>query len=84
MKSRTAKGTVLTEGKSCSVREEQKILLTNGYQPPKTTKTRVETEGGICAASVVDPDKKDESIKATGHELGETFDFSSSNDDQWK
>lgn len=45
----------------------------NAYQPPFTVHTKVETEGGICADSVIQKDSK--SIKATGHELGNEYDF---------
>lgn len=30
--------------------ERQKILLMKDYEPPKTKKTGVETEGGFCAS----------------------------------
>ena len=30
--------------------ERQKTLLMRDYEPPKTTKTGVETEGGFCAS----------------------------------
>lgn len=80
-KNETTVPTPQTKSGASDIRQDAK--QTSSYQPPVTSRISVETEGGFCAASVVDPDKNNE-IKATGHEIGGTFDFSSSNDEQWK
>lgn len=45
------------------------------YQPPRTIRTRVQTEGGFCGSVVEEKDTK--KYKATGHELGDEYDFGS-------
>lgn len=48
-------------------------MLQNYYEAPLTLHLRVETEGGICG-SVIENDKES-SIKVTGHEIGNEYDF---------
>jgi len=52
---------------------EGKTFDFGSYQPPYTTKMAVETEGGFCGSVTLPEQTK--SYKATGHEIGETYDF---------
>lgn len=44
------------------------------YEAPATLCSSIETEGSFCGSVVKEKEKQE--IKATGHELGDTYDFS--------
>ena len=80
-------GGKLLHGSTAAALSTQTASRTLGnavYEPPVTTRTGVQTEGGFCAASVINPDREDDSIHASGHEIGGEYDFSNMNDSDWK
>lgn len=64
-----------------------KELLKEQYEAPATKRTRVEMENGICAASVTvrpgDDVGKDRHVEINRQEVGESFDFTTPENNSW-
>lgn len=58
------------DGKNLMDKHQEEFLMKN-YEPPKTKKTKVETEGGFCGSVI--KNETDSEIHAVNHNVQDDF-----------